>query len=78
MVFYILKRIYMARFGTDFKEAMNEKRRTRLKKIWFAIDYFVERNISYYTLYTVFAFLGVFLHTFFFAFHLYEIMNQYS
>jgi hypothetical protein len=76
-IFYIMKKIFMSIHSQEYKE--NIEQLEGLKLLWYRLGYFLlDRNIFYYSLYTAAAILGVLLHPFFFAFHLYEVMNQFK
>lgn len=77
LLFHIIKLIYMSRHSHDFKESLIGLSNVRvvLRYLNFVLN---ERNVFYYSWYLTFAILGVTLHVFFFAFHLYEIMNQFK
>ena len=77
LLFYIMKKIFMSIHSTQYRLTMERLESFSKFKYW--MRYFIlDPNIIYYTLYTVLAILGLTIHLFFFAFHLYEIMNQFK
>jgi hypothetical protein len=77
LIFYIMKKIFMSLNSTEYKDMYYELDGFKLFK--FRFSYFVlDKNIIYYAVYTTMAMLGIFVHSFFFAFHLYEVMNQFK
>lgn len=75
-LFYLFKSIYMSKNSVEFQLLLQEK--SGLWRTVSAIRFFLNPNTIYYSLYVLFAFFGIFFHVFFFAFHLYEIMNQFQ
>lgn len=77
LVFHIMKRIFMSKHSLEYKETIEEIE--GLPLFWYRMTYFaLETNVLYYAIYTTMAVMGIILHPFFFAFHLYEIMNQFK
>lgn len=76
-IFYLMKVVFMSHNSKEYKYNVDELEGFKLFK--YRISYFVlNRNIFYYALYTTAALLGILMHPFFFAFHLYEVMNQFK
>ena len=67
----------MMTYSADYL-ALIDPKLSRLRRGYNRVAYFLDHNVMYYSLYTAFAILGVTTHEFFFAFHLYEIMNQFK
>jgi len=74
-VFHLMKAVYMIFIADEIKQRLSVATSV-WRKFLIIMNILVNANTLYYGLYTLFAFLGVFTHVFFFAFHLYEIMNQ--
>lgn len=77
LVFHVMKRIFMSSNSVEYKEQVDDLEGFKL--LWYRIRYLaLESSVMYYATYTTMAILGIILHPFFFAFHLYEIMNQFT
>ena len=74
-MFHLMKAIYMIFTAAEIQNSLKQAKGTT-RKAWIILKCIVNANTLYYGLYGLFAILGVFSHVFFFAFHLYEIMNQ--
>lgn len=75
-LFHIFKSIYMGRFSKEFADLRQEQGTFRK---WRKIArFYLNDNTVYYACFALFACLGLWLHVFFFAFHLYEVMNQFQ
>jgi hypothetical protein len=76
-LFYLLKKIFMSVYSTEFQTKL--KSLEGFKKFKHRVTYLLfDSSIVYYSIYTAMSVLGIFLHPFFFAFHLYEVMNQFK
>jgi inositol 1,4,5-triphosphate receptor type 1 len=72
-----MHKVFMMMYSAEYLTLIDQKL-SRTRRVYNRVAYFLGHNVLYYSLYTAFAVLGVTTHEFFFAFHLYEIMNQFK